>query len=552
MVVANALEQEIEAALEAWVQLRRERPQDVLPTLEVMLERLKNTNNPILTARVLNALGQGAAMRADGAKAIQYADEALELLEPLQPESNSHVVTALRTIGKVQYDFGNDDQALEVFVKALNFSTDTTERAMLQGSIASIQTELGQLESAIQTYEQLLQFAQNTGNEEQVHHLRSNLAIALQRLARKEERLQLPTASATRQRAMQEARLALHGAQRDGIKSTQSHVLRTLGGMLLEEGRLDLAWDCFETSLQLARELESVWNEVHSLHSLASIAADLGNHPQALELAHSALEKAEAVGYQEHAAQAHSKLALIYEQTGDFQKALFHERQHAELEKRVKSEAAQKRAEAISAQWQLERARLEAKVERERAEMLSHLNAQLERQAMTDGLTGVSNRRALVLHLGRIHALATRTGQAFSVVLFDLDHFKQINDTFSHAVGDEVLRRIGAILNQSRKEDFVARYGGEEFALVLMGATHNAAFEVCERLRKRIELEDWSVIAPSLAVTASFGFCDLVQETVQEMLDCADQHLYQAKHSGRNQVMPKMYIEAVHVHAQAT
>jgi diguanylate cyclase (GGDEF)-like protein len=143
-------------------------------------------------------------------------------------------------------------------------------------------------------------------------------------------------------------------------------------------------------------------------------------------------------------------------------------------------------------------------------------------------------------YLGRVHALSQRTGQAFSVVLFDLDHFKQINDTFSHAVGDEVLRRIGAILNQSRKEDFAARYGGEEFALVLMGATQNAAFEVCERLRKRIEFEDWAAIAPALSVTASFGYCDLVLESVQDMLDSADQNLYQAKHAGRNRVLPAL------------
>jgi diguanylate cyclase (GGDEF)-like protein len=539
MVAAQVnLEQEIKAALNAWLELRRERPQDVLPTLEVMLERAKSLNNPSLTGQLLIALGQGAAMRANGATALRHADEALELLEPLHPENRNEVVAALRIIGKVQYDYGNDDQALEVFVKALALCTDPAEHLLLQENIASIQTELGQLEPAIAMYEQLLEQTQALGNVAQVHHIRSNMAIALQRLAKKQQRLELPSATATRERAMLEARLGLDGAQHEGDKRLESHVLRTLGSMLLEDGRLDLAWDCFETSLQLARELESVWNEVHALHNLASIAADLGNLPQALGLAHSALEKAQTVGYQEHAAQAHGRLADIYEKTGEFENALYHERQHFELENRVKSEAAQKRAEALAATMQLERARLEAKLERERAEALSHVNAQLERQAMTDGLTGVANRRALVAHLGRVHALAQRSEQIFAVVLFDLDHFKQVNDAFSHAVGDEVLRRVGGILEQSRKEDFAARYGGEEFALVLMGADGDACFEVCERLRKRIEAENWASIDPDLHVTASFGYCETVLETFEKMLSVADENLYRAKNTGRNRVYP--------------
>jgi diguanylate cyclase (GGDEF)-like protein len=546
MVLAQQhLEHEINAALKAWFELCRERPQDVLPTLEVMLERAKTLSNPSLTGQLLIALGQGAAMRSNGATALRHGDKALELLEPLLPESRDHVVAALRIIGKVQYDYGNDDQALEAFVKALMLCTDPTEQMTLQGNIASIQTELGQLEPAIQTYEQLLQMALDMDNQEELHHIRSNLAIALQRLARQQQRQELLAASATRERAMQEARLALHGAQRDGIKSTQSHVLRTLGSMLLEDGRLDLAWDCYETSLQLAKELQSVWNEVHSLHSLASIAADLGNLSQALELAHSALEKAQVLGYQEHASQAHKRLAEIYEKTGEFENALRHERQHFELENRVKSQAAQKRAEAIAATMQLERARLEAKLERERAQTLSHLNVQLERQAMTDGLTGLANRRALVAHLGRIHSLAQRSGQLYAVVLFDLDHFKQINDAFSHAVGDEVLRRVGGIIQQSRKEDFAARYGGEEFALVLLGATRQSSFEVCERLRKRIESVNWASIHPDLHVTASFGYCDTVLETFEKMLSVADQHLYLAKNNGRNRICPNKTAEAV-------
>jgi diguanylate cyclase (GGDEF)-like protein len=531
----------VEAALEMWGRLRSERPQDVIPTLEVALARARRTHDVLLIGRVLVALGQGAAVRADGARALLYADEAMELLEPLLPNSSSALVAAYRIIGRVQYDYGNDDLALDVFTKALAICASATERVALQGNIASIQTELGRLEPAIATYTELISTAEALQDLQEVHHLRSNLALALDRLARwQREHQQLGLALQTRARALQEANMALSGAIQDNLKDVQSHVLRTIACMFLEDGLLDRAWDYFEQSLKLARELKSVWNEIHALHSLARIAQDLHDYPRALELAKESLEKAEAVHFQEHASQAHARLAGIFEAMGNFQEALQHERKHFELDNLVKSEASNKRAEALAAQMQLERARLEAKVARERAETLTRLNLQLEQQAMTDGLTGVANRRALSVHLERTHALAKRSGQAFSVVLFDLDHFKLINDLFSHALGDAVLKRIGAILlEQCRKGDFVARYGGEEFALVLMGANNQMTFEICERVRIRIEQEPWQNLEPKLLVTASFGFCtDFGLEKFEAMLNIADQHLYTAKDSGRNRVFP--------------
>ena len=532
----------VEAALEMWGRLRSERPQDVIPTLEVALARARQTGNGLLIGRVLVALGQGAAVRADGARALLYADEAMELLSPLLPKAADVMVAAYRIVGRVQYDYGNDDLALEVFTKALAICDSVAERVVLQGNIASIQTELGQLESAIAVYDQLIPVAESLNDLSEVHHLRSNLALALDRLAGQQRQQQQPElAQQTRARAMQEATMALQGAIQENSKDIQSHVLRTIACMFLEDGLLDRAWDYFEQSLQLAKELKSVWNEIHALHSLARIAQNLHDYPRALALAKESLEKAEAVGFQEHASQAHARLASIFEVMGNFQAALGHERQHFELDNLVKSQASSKRAEALAAQMQLERARLEAKVERERAETLSRLNQQLEQQAMTDGLTGVANRRALGLHLERTHALSKRSKQAFSVVLFDLDHFKAINDQFSHALGDAVLKRIGAILlEQCRKGDFVARYGGEEFALVLMGANKQVTFEICERFRLKIEQEPWQNLEPNLRVTASFGFCDdFAFAKYEQMLRLADECLYKAKNTGRNRVFPQ-------------
>jgi diguanylate cyclase (GGDEF)-like protein len=129
--------------------------------------------------------------------------------------------------------------------------------------------------------------------------------------------------------------------------------------------------------------------------------------------------------------------------------------------------------------------------------------------------------------------------------LLDLDDFKLVNDRFSHAAGDGVLRRIGRLLaNHRRASDLVARFGGEEFVIVFSDTDVRGAARVCERLRRRIEAEDWSSVVggPSpvdgLVVTASFGVGDMAaHRDVSSGLAAVDALLYQAKAAGRNRVI---------------
>jgi diguanylate cyclase (GGDEF)-like protein len=155
--------------------------------------------------------------------------------------------------------------------------------------------------------------------------------------------------------------------------------------------------------------------------------------------------------------------------------------------------------------------------------------------AHTDALTGVLNRRGLQLAYERWRGRA----QAFAVALVDLDHFKQINDRHSHVVGDAVLRRLGALLQeQLRVPDVVGRYGGEEFMLLLDDADLARASSIAERLRERVKAEDWGSPAPALRVTVSVG---LALAEPEERFDAAvaraDALLYEAKRGGRDRVV---------------
>ena len=129
-------------------------------------------------------------------------------------------------------------------------------------------------------------------------------------------------------------------------------------------------------------------------------------------------------------------------------------------------------------------------------------------------------------------------GSVFAIALIDVDHFKRINDTLSHAVGDLVLRQVAATLqSRLRSGDLLARYGGEEFVVVFRGATLDAAIGACERLRAGLTERDWSSIAPNLRVTASLGVAQwTAAEPASELLKRADAALYRAKQAGRNRV----------------
>lgn len=162
----------------------------------------------------------------------------------------------------------------------------------------------------------------------------------------------------------------------------------------------------------------------------------------------------------------------------------------------------------------------------------------LRELSIRDALTQLYNRRHFDEQGNQLYEQATRYGRPLSVMIGDIDFFKRINDGFSHAMGDSVLRQIGLCLREhTRASDVVARYGGEEFVIAFPETPLPVAVMLCERLRQAIEAFDWTTLHPNLAVTMSMGVDgDLSRGGLEAMLNAADGLLYQAKHSGRNRV----------------
>ncbi len=170
---------------------------------------------------------------------------------------------------------------------------------------------------------------------------------------------------------------------------------------------------------------------------------------------------------------------------------------------------------------------------------LEKLYADVQKLAITDGLTGLYNRRGFFELSQREVERAKRFGHAFSVIILDIDHFKGFNDSYGHETGDQVLEKLaGRLSAQLRKVDILGRYGGEEFSLLLPETNAAGARQVAERLRRCIAEEPIETSQGFLNVTISVGLAVLQDNarTMEELLKYADQALYQAKETGRNRV----------------
>jgi two-component system cell cycle response regulator len=164
----------------------------------------------------------------------------------------------------------------------------------------------------------------------------------------------------------------------------------------------------------------------------------------------------------------------------------------------------------------------------------------LEEQATTDGLTGLVNHRTFQERFTAMLGRADRHKFKVSLILTDIDHFKKINDNYGHPTGDQVLKRVAAILKASaRKIDIGARYGGEEFAIVLEGTDRAGARQLAERIRQEIGQQSFESSKGPFKATMSLGVSVYPDDarTKQEIISRADQSLYAAKHGGRNRTV---------------
>jgi len=171
------------------------------------------------------------------------------------------------------------------------------------------------------------------------------------------------------------------------------------------------------------------------------------------------------------------------------------------------------------------------------AVLRAQLFEQMEKMATMDGLTGLYNHRTFQVRLDELLSTSKRYGRQCSLILFDVDHFKSVNDKYGHPVGDYVLKRIGKLLRKlARDSDIPTRYGGEEFALIMPETDLQGAKVIAERIREAVEAEIFQTEQGVLRVTVSLGIATFPACAKEKaaLIEMADQRLYMAKRRGRN------------------
>jgi two-component system cell cycle response regulator len=164
---------------------------------------------------------------------------------------------------------------------------------------------------------------------------------------------------------------------------------------------------------------------------------------------------------------------------------------------------------------------------------------EIYRMTIVDGLTQINNKRYLMEVLERECVRARRHERPLSVIMFDIDHFKQINDHFGHLAGDHALRELARICQERvRRDETIARYGGEEFTVVLPETPLDGAINLAEDLRSRAETNEFNFQTERIPLTISLGCAQLEEsdKNAMDLIQRADEKLYDAKHTGRNRV----------------
>ena len=461
------------------------------------------------------------------------------------------VARALRALSFLQDILGDFSHALDHQLRALEIDERngiTANRAVTLRTIGLVCSKTGDHAAGLEFYRQsLAACAGENHNEHERAKTLNNIGINLKNLGRFDESLAALTE-------------ALQVFEALGLPLLQCVTLNNIGLVHDKLGDMAAAERTLRDALARSESLDYVQGTAHAQMALGRLYAAQLRNEEAQERLHLALRICERHSLDLTCFECHEALALLYERLGDFVKALHHFRRFHEIEREVQLESASNKLRAFAIQFQVTTAKRDAELQRQRQAVLTRANSELdalnvslteanlqktmlldrlERQTFEDALTGLANRRRLDQRLADEFALALRHGRPLAVAIADLDNFKLVNDRYSHAVGDAVLRAVAMLLSsQVRHTDLVARFGGEEFVLVLVQTDVDAALRVCEKLRAAVERHAWDTMQPGLSLTISIGVCaDTTLAGHERMLAAADRNLYLAKAGGRNRVV---------------
>ncbi len=309
-------------------------------------------------------------------------------------------------------------------------------------------------------------------------------------------------------------------------------------------------WQAAEQALNQAQEVVKA-NKLRNglsrvLVEIGSLYLQQGQTERAIETTAQAVHIAVESNSKTDLMDGYFTLSAAYEKLGDLVKALDYFKKYNSVSQELFNEKADRRLKNLQVMFQLDTIRHEAETfQRQNQALKDEIERQkrsqteLEYLARTDPLTNTLNRRAFLEQGNQLFQQAQEGRSQFTVIMLDLDHFKEVNDRYGHIVGDQVLSAVVERIRQNmRAGDCLARYGGEEFILLMPNLSRQMAFNAAERIRKGVERAPFLVQHDIFSITISLGVACTSKETrpkvFRDLVQQADQALYDSKNKGRN------------------
>ncbi|MFO1313455.1 MAG: GGDEF domain-containing protein [Burkholderiales bacterium] len=502
-----------------------------------------------LVAETGHAVGRCHFYLADFMRALEYLLEAAQMYEDVGDQAGA--AAAFAGVGLCQHRLGANDDAVASMLRALESARAqslATLEISVHNSLGAALISAGRMDEAARYLRAGLELAQAANNRSLLTKLLHNQSLLAKQ--RGDELAGTNEAAAQQEYAKGLAQVtrALELARELGNPYDEMHSLGQTGTMLRLLHSHAEAMKVLDGTIDLARRLNEPFVQAEAMMERGSSLMAQGRHAEARQSLSEAIVLARQIGASGVLAETCQSLSGMLEHAGDYEGALalykeFHAVREAELA------SSRKHAASAAQLWlDFQEASRRASQYRERAETLAADHAALARKAKAltevseqDPLTSLLNRRGLDARIDALVEASDASGEPVTVALIDVDRFKRINDTFSHAVGDAVLRRVSAIMReQCRQDDLPVRYGGDEFLLVLAGADIAMGTRVLARLKDTVDAWAWDREAAGLAVTLSIGIAQRPRRgAIATAIAAADQALYDAKAAGRNRIATK-------------
>ena len=483
--------------------------------------------------RNLNTLGIIYGQTGDFKNAQRTILQSYKLAKKLgqtKPEAD-----ALTNLAIIYVHFGEYDTALEHNLESLKLYQgleDTQNEVKILQNIGVIFFDLGRYSDALEQFQKAEKLLFDSDDDYTYALVCSNLGRTYHKLNKSLE-------------AHNYQKKSLELYEQSGNISGLSYLYDEIGRRHLDNTDFKEAEYYLQQSLILKEDLEDQKGKIDTNLHLGTLYRLQNRFTEAIDVVNTALSLAIDIEAKKEQADAYCGLSKINADQGLFEQAYDNLQKHLILKNKLFGVNSDQRFQALRVKNDVEQTEKEKEIFRlknielvQLNEQLQTLSDKLEKQAIEDPLTKLFNRRHFETVLQKVYLESIRYQKDMSVLICDIDNFKNVNDTFSHAVGDQVLMAVANIFrNNMRETDTIARYGGEEFVIVFPETNANKAAESSDRLRQLIANYPWDTIHADLKVTISMGICEEKSlGSGEAMISQADVALYKVKRNGKNHI----------------